>query len=104
MAEISLRRDAQVTCLQHIHVAGTGDSLDRCDECGHDLRARCHERVMALDAIVVETIVDRLRRIADEVEALSERAKRADLDRLGTLGHVVAELRIVAERVERKFR
>jgi hypothetical protein len=31
----------------HVHVAGTGGDLDRCDECGHDLRALCHRRLSA---------------------------------------------------------
>jgi len=43
-ARAALASHPTPTCAQHIHVAGTGDGIDRCDECGHDLRARCHKR------------------------------------------------------------
>lgn len=34
-------------CPSHVHVAGEPGDLDRCRQCGHDLRELCHVRVSA---------------------------------------------------------
>ena len=42
---VCFAKDCEGSCAEHVHVAGRPPNyIDRCEDCGHDLRALCHRR------------------------------------------------------------